>query len=137
MNKVIKPPFTEQSATEKVQRAEQLWNGRQPAAVALAYTVDSQWRNRGQFLQGRTEIEAFLTEKWQRELRYKLQKKLFCFSADRIAVQFQYEYQDVAGQCYRAHGIEHWQFDEAGLMQQRECSINEVAIESCERRLEY
>ncbi len=130
----LSPPFTLESAKEKVQRAEDLWNTRNPARIAMAYTEDSQWRNRAEFVQGREEIAQLLTRKWQRELDYTLRKELFTFSGNRIAVHFEYEYHDDSGQWFRAHGNEHWDFDEKGLMQTRDASINEHAIEDSERK---
>ena len=119
----------------KVQRAEDLWNGKDPEKVALAYTENSKWRNRSEFVQGRTSIAKFLAGKWQREIDYKLKKELFTFCDDRIAVDFQYEYRNESGQWFRAYGLEHWQFDEEGLMHIREASINELAIDESERKL--
>ncbi len=135
MTKQVKPPFTLETAKLKVQRAEDLWNNRNPEKVALAYTPNSSWRNRNEFVQGHEEIIQLLTKKWQRELDYKLKKELFIFSNDRIAVQFQYEYHDDNDQWFRAFGIEHWQFDEQGLMHTREASINEIAISKGSRTL--
>ncbi len=134
MTKQIKPPFTLESATLKVKRAEDLWNGRNPNKIALAYSQDSQWRNRNEFVQGREQIAQLLTRKWQRELHYTLKKELFTFSNDRIAVHFQYEYHDDSGQWFRAYGNEHWQFDEEGLMHTRDASINELAIAEDDRK---
>lgn len=131
----IKPPFTRESAVQKVQRAEDLWNGKNPQQVALAYTADSMWRNRVEFVQGRDEITQLLARKWERELDYRLKKELFSFSTDRIAVNFQYEYRDSTGQWFRAYGIEHWEFDEEGLMKHRQASINEQSILKEERIL--
>jgi hypothetical protein len=135
MTKQIKPPFTLETAKMKVQRAEDLWNGKDPEKVALAYTENSTWRNRSEFVQGRASIAQFLSGKWQREIDYKLKKELFIFSDDRIAVDFQYEYRNESGQWFRAYGLEHWQFDEEGLMHTREASINELAIDESERKL--
>jgi len=134
MTNQIKPPFTLESAKLKVKRAEDLWNGRDPAKIALAYTENSQWRNRNEFIQGREQIAQLLTRKWQRELNYKLEKELFTFSNDRIAVHFQYEYHDDSGQWFRAYGNENWQFDEEGLMHTRDASINEVTINEGNRK---
>jgi len=134
MTNQIKPPFTLESAKLKVKRAEDLWNGRDPAKIALAYTENSQWRNRNEFIQGREQIAQLLTRKWQRELNYKLEKELFTFSNDRIAVHFQYEYHDDSGQWFRAYGNENWQFDEEGLMHTRDASINEVTINEGDRK---
>lgn len=127
------PPFDLDSARLKVRRAEDAWNGRNPAAVALAYTIDSRWRNRSEFLAGRGEIEAFLTRKWQREQQYRLIKALWSFSGDRIAVRFVYEWHDASGQWWRSHGNENWQFDSDGLMAERHASINDVAIAEADR----
>ena len=129
------PPFTRETAARKVQAAEDGWNTRDPQRVALAYTEDSVWRNRDTFLQGRAEIVAFLTAKWERELDYALRKGLWAFDDDRIAVRFQYECHDAAGQWYRSYGNELWEFDEHGLMRRREASINDVPIDESERRI--
>ena len=123
------PPFTEETARAKVQRAEDLWNTRDPKRVALAYTEDSVWRNRDQFVKGRAEIEALLTRKWRVELDYKLKKELFLFSGNKIAVKFEYTWRDADGKHYRSYGIEHWEFAADGLMQQRTASINDVNIQ--------
>ena len=135
MTTVIRPPFTQDTARQKVQIAQDLWNSKNPDAVVLAYTVDSIWRNRTQWVVGHREIGALLTRKWQRELDYKLNKELFIFSEDRIAVNFTYEYHDADGQWYRAHGLEHWQFNVDGLMQSRQASINEERISPEQRVL--
>ena len=129
------PPFTAQTAAQKVQAAEDPWNRRDPDRVALAYTEDSVWRNRDEFLRGRAEIVRFLTTKWERELDYALRKSLWSFDNDRIAVRFQYECHDAAGQWYRSYGNELWEFDEHGLMRRREASINDVTIDDSERRI--
>jgi uncharacterized protein len=129
------PPFTAETAARKVQAAEDAWNTRDPQRVALAYTEDSVWRNRDTFLTGRAEIVEFLTAKWQRELDYVLRKSLWAFTDDRIAVRFQYEWHDTAGQWWRSYGNENWEFDEHGLMRRREASINDVRIEESERRI--
>jgi len=129
----IRPPFTFETATAKVRAAEDAWNSRDPVRVSLAYTPDSQWRNRGEFLNGRGEIVAFLTRKWQKELDYRLTKALWTFGTNRIAVRFRYEYHDAAGQWFRAYGNELWEFDDTGLMRRREASINDVAIAESER----
>lgn len=128
------PPFDADSAAEKVRLAEDAWNSRDPARVALAYTPDSQWRNRAEFLSGRAEIEAFLTRKWRRELDYRLVKQLWTFGGDRIAVRFAYEYHDDSSQWFRAYGNENWQFDADGLMMRRIASINEHPITAAERK---
>ena len=135
MNQALKPPFTEESAQLKVQRAEDLWNTKNPESVALAYSEDSQWRNRNEFVQGRDDIASLLARKWARELDYRLRKKLFAFTGNRIAVQFEYEYHDDSEQWFRAYGNEHWEFDDDGLMRQREASINELAITPDQRRI--
>ena len=129
------PPFTEETALQKVQAAEDAWNTRDPRRVALAYTPDSAWRNRDLFLTGRDEIIAFLTAKWKRELDYVLRKSLWSFRENRIAVRFQYEWHDAAGQWWRSYGNELWQFNDQGLMARREASINDVAISEADRRI--
>jgi uncharacterized protein len=128
------PPFTLETAIQKVQAAEDAWNTRDPERVSRAYTVDSQWRNRGEHVVGRDEIVAFLTRKWQREHDYVLRKGLWSFHDNHIAVRFQYESRDSSGQRWRSYGNELWEFDEAGLMARREASINDVAIEESQRR---
>ncbi len=127
------PPFDLQTATQKVRMAEDGWNGRDPAKVALAYTPDSRWRNRSDFLTGRAEIEAFLTRKWMREHEYRLIKELWAFTGNRIAVRFVYEWHDDAGQWFRSYGNENWLFHADGLMAERHASINDVAIEAGDR----
>ena len=129
------PPFTEASAIEKVRLAEDAWNGRDPARVALAYTPDSRWRNRAEFINGRAEIEAFLTRKWARELDYRLVKELWAFSSNRIAVRFAYEFRDDSATWFRAYGNENWEFDSEGLMRRRLASINEHPITEADRKL--
>ncbi|MEV7128516.1 nuclear transport factor 2 family protein [Streptomyces sp. NPDC093260] len=129
------PPFTRETAAQKVQAAEDAWNTRDPHQVALAYSEDSVWRNRDTFLTGRAEIVAFLTAKWERELDYALRKDLWAFDGDRIAVRFQYESQDIEGRWWRSYGNELWRFDEHGLMTRREASINDVPIAESERRI--
>ena len=133
----IVPPFTLETATAKVRGAEDAWNSRDPVRVSLAYTEDSQWRNRDQFVHGRDEIQKFLAGKWERELDYRLTKSLWSFTDNRIAVRFQYEYHDAAGQWFRAYGNELWEFDDAGLMRRREASINDVPISADERRFHW
>jgi uncharacterized protein len=128
------PPFDGDSAIIKVQAAEDAWNTRDPHRVSLAYTEDSQWRNRDQFVTGRAAIVELLTAKWERELDYVLRKSLWSFDENRIAVRFQYECHDAAGQWYRSYGNELWEFDENGLMRRREASINDVAIDEGDRR---
>jgi len=129
------PPFDEESALRKVQAAEDSWNTREPERVAQAYTVDSIWRNRDQFLSGRDEIVEFLTQKWNRELDYALRKELWGFRGHRIAVRYQYESHDAAGQWWRSYGNELWEFTDDGLMSRRESSINDIAIDESERRI--
>jgi nuclear transport factor 2 (NTF2) superfamily protein len=129
------PPFTEETARQKVQAAEDAWNTRDPERVAGAYTVDSQWRNRDEFVTGRDEIIAFLERKWGRELEYALRKDLWAFTEDRIAVRFQYESRDESGQWWRSYGNELWEFDAEGYMRRREASINDVAINESDRRI--
>ena len=129
------PPFTAETAAQKVQAAEDAWNTRDPERVSLAYTEDSVWRNRGTFVTGRAEIVAFLTGKWAREREYALRKDLWAFTEDRIAVRFQYESRDEHGQWWRSYGNELWEFDEHGLMRRREASINDVAISESQRRI--
>jgi nuclear transport factor 2 (NTF2) superfamily protein len=130
----IRPPFTEATARAKVKAAEDAWNTRDPERVALAYTEDSQWRNRAEFFQGREEIKAFLRRKWARELDYRLMKELWAFTGNRISVRFEYEWHDEAGQWFRSHGNEHWEFDDSGLMRRRDASINDVPIREQDRR---
>ena len=129
------PPFTAETAAQKARMAEDAWNTREPARVALAYTADSRWRNRAEFLHGREAIEAFLTRKWNRELDYALRKNLWTFGENRIAVRFQYESHDANGRWWRSYGNELWEFDEHGLMRRREASLNDVAIEESQRRI--
>lgn len=131
------PPFTAETAAQKVQAAEDAWNTRDPQRVALAYSEDSVWRNRDTFLSGRDEIVTFLTQKWERELEYALRKNLWCFVENRIAVRFQYEWHDGAGQWFRSYGNEQWQFDPQGYMERREASINDVPITEAERRFTW
>ena len=131
------PPFTLESATQKVRLAEDAWNTRDPERVAAAYTEDSRWRNRAEFFQGREAIVAFLRRKWAKELDYRLIKELWAFHEDRIAVRFQYEWHDDSGNWFRAHGNEQWEFDEYGLMRRREASINDVAIAERDRRFHW
>ncbi|GAA2441862.1 nuclear transport factor 2 family protein [Streptomyces lavendulocolor] len=129
------PPFTEETAREKVRLAEEAWNTRDPEKVALAYTEDSEWRNRDVFLTGRDEIVAFLTAKWRRELDYRLRKELWAFTADRIAVRFAYEYHDADGRWFRAYGNENWEFAPNGLMRRRYASINDVPVAAASDRI--
>jgi nuclear transport factor 2 (NTF2) superfamily protein len=134
MTNPIRPPFTLETALAKVRAAEDAWNSRDPVRVSLAYTADSIWRNRHQFISGRGQIQAFLTGKWQRELDYRLIKELWAFDERRIAVRFQYEWHNDSGQWFRSYGNELWEFDDDGLMRRREASINDVAITETERR---
>lgn len=134
MSTIISPPFTAETARAKVQVAEDAWNTRDPERVALAYTEDSHWRNRDEFFQGREAIKAFLRRKWAKELEYRLKKELWCFTGNRISVRFEYEWRDAAGQWYRSHGNEHWEFAENGLMQRRDASINDMPIQETDRR---
>lgn len=127
------PPFDREAAILKVRLAEDAWNSRDPARIALAYTTDSRWRNRAEFLQGRVEIEKFLTRKWQRELDYRLIKELWAFCENRIAVRFAYEWHDDSGQWFRSYGNENWEFDEHGLMRLRIASINDAPIAESDR----
>lgn len=129
------PPFTEETARQKVQAAEDAWNTRDAEKVALAYTEDSVWRNRDQFLTGREQIIAFLRQKWERELDYALRKELWGFRGNRIAVRYQYESHDASGQWWRSYGNELWEFTDDGLMRRREASINDVPITGAERRI--
>jgi nuclear transport factor 2 (NTF2) superfamily protein len=131
------PPFTAETAAQKVRLAEDAWNTRDPARVALAYTEDTAWRNRAEFLEGRAAVEAFLARKWTREIDYRLVKELWTFAGNRIAVRFAYEYRDDSGEWFRAYGNENWEFDEQGLMQRRIASINEHPIRPDERRLDW
>lgn len=129
------PPFTMETALEKVQKAEDAWNSKDPVKVANAYTINSEWRNRTQFINGRAEIIQFLTDKWEKERNYKLKKELWGFRENRIAVRFEYEFQDENDQWYRAYGNELWEFNENGLMQKRFASINDLKIEEGDRKL--
>ncbi len=131
------PPFTRETAILKVRAAEDGWNNRNPAKVALAYTVDSKWRNRAEFLNGRAEIEAFLGRKWARELDYRLIKELWAFTENRIAVRFAYEWRDDSGQWFRSYGNENWEFDDNGLMAVRRASINDLPISESERKFHW
>jgi nuclear transport factor 2 (NTF2) superfamily protein len=131
------PPFTRETAIQKVRLAEDAWNTRDPNRVALAYTPDSRWRNRTEFLNGREAIVAFLTRKWARELDYRLIKELWAFDGNRIAVRFAYEWHDDSGTWFRSYGNENWQFDENGLMAVRHASINDVPISEVERKYRW
>ncbi len=131
------PPFTLETATEKVRLAEDAWNSRNPEKIALAYTKDSRWRNRNEFLTGREKIISFLQRKWQRENDYRLIKELWAFNEERIAVRFAYESQDGEGNWFRSYGNENWEFDENGLMKTRHASINDLAISETERKFRW
>jgi nuclear transport factor 2 (NTF2) superfamily protein len=131
------PPFTEESARQKVKAAEVAWNSRHPERVALAYTEDTEWRNRSEFLHGRTEVAAFLHRKWARELDYRLQKELWTFAGNRIAVRFEYEFHDDSGRWWRAYGNENWEFDASGLMHRRFASINDLPIAEADRKFRW
>jgi uncharacterized protein len=130
------PPFSEGSAWQKVLAAEAAWNTRDPDRVVLAYSEDTQWRNRDEFLYGREQVHAFLVRKWEKELDYVLRKDLWTFAGNRIAVRFQYEWHDDQGRWWRSYGNENWEFTEQGLMQRREASINDVSISETDRRIE-
>lgn len=131
------PPFSDETAAQKAQLAEDAWNSRDPARVALAYTPDSQWRNRAEFISGRAEIEAFLARKWSRELDYRLIKEVWAHAGNRIAVRFAYEHRDDSGHWFRAYGNENWQFDADGLMERRIASINEHPIREEDRKFRW
>ncbi len=131
------PPFTRETAIQKVRAAEDGWNSRDPARVALAYTINSEWRNRAEFPKGRDEIEVFLSRKWQREQEYRLIKELWAHDGNRIAVRFAYEWHDANGQWYRSYGNENWEFDADGLMARRYASINDLAITASERKFHW
>jgi nuclear transport factor 2 (NTF2) superfamily protein len=131
------PPFTLESATRKVQAAEDAWNSRDPVRVSLAYTPDTEWRNRAEFINGRERVVEFLSRKWVRELDYRLKKQLWAFMDNRIAVRFEYEWHDDAGQWYRSHGNENWEFAENGLMQRRFASINDQPIKEADRKFHW
>ena len=131
------PPFTRETAIQKVRAAEDGWNNRDPHKVSLAYTADSQWRNRNEFPKGREQIVEFLTRKWDREKEYRLIKELWAYEGNRIAVRFAYEWHDNTGQWFRSYGNENWEFDEHGLMQKRYASINDLAIQESERKFHW
>ena len=131
------PPFTPESATQKVQAAEDAWNSRDPVRVSLAYTPDTEWRNRADFVNGREEVVEFLSRKWEREHDYRLKKTLWAFMDNRIAVRFEYEWHDAAGQWFRSHGNENWEFAENGLMRKRYASINDQPIAESERKFRW
>jgi nuclear transport factor 2 (NTF2) superfamily protein len=129
------PPFTEETAKQKIQMAEDAWNSKDPERVSKAYTIDSEWRNRNQFVNGREEIVKLLTAKWENERNYKLKKEYWAHSGSRIAVRFEYEYQNAAGQWFRAYGNENWEFNEHGYMAKRFASINDLEINESDRKL--
>ncbi len=134
MSSKLIPPFTEETARAKVKAAQDAWNSRDPERVALAYTEDSQWRNRDEFFTGREAIKEFLTRKWASELDYRLMKELWAYTDNRISVRFEYEWRDESDQWYRTHGNEHWEFNDKGLMRRRDMSANDVPIAESERR---
>ena len=129
------PPFTKETAEQKIQMAEDAWNSQNPVKVSMAYTIDSEWRNRSQFINGRKEIQQFLFNKWKNELDYKLKKEYWAHTENRIAVRFEYEYKDINGQWFRAYGNENWEFDQDGYMRKRFASINDLLISEEERKL--
>ena len=129
------PPFTLETAKQKIQAAENAWNSKDPVAVSKAYTINTEWRNRDTFINGRDEVVSFLSDKWNTELNYKLKKELWAYTENRIAVRFEYEYQNEKGQWFRAYGNENWEFDANGLMEKRYASINDLQIEEKDRRL--
>lgn len=135
LSTVIRPPFSKETALAKVQAAEEAWNSRDPQRVSLAYSENSQWRNRDQFFSGREAIKAFLQTKWEKELEYRLMKELWAFTDNRISVRFEYEWHNADGQWFRTHGNEHWEFDDDGLMRVRDMSANDVPISQAQRRL--
>lgn len=136
MTSPIRPPFTRETAIAKTQMAEDAWNTRDPEKVALAYSEDSQWRNRDEFFSGREAIKAFLQRKWAKELDYKLMKEMWAYTDNRISARFEYEWRDVeTDQWYRTHGNEHWEFDDDGLMRRRDMSANDISIDESDRRL--
>ncbi len=129
------PPFTEETAKQKIQMAEDAWNSKDPVKVSKAYSIDTEWRNRSEFINGREEVQQFLENKWSTELDYKLKKELWAYTDNRIAVRFEYEYRNEQNQWFRAYGNENWEFDENGLMKKRFASINDVSIEASDRKL--
>ena len=135
MSNIIKPPFTLETARQKVQLAEDAWNSKDPDRVALAYSEDTEWRNRSEFLNGREEVRQFLRRKWAKEIGYRLKKELWAFMDNRIAVRFEYEWHDDSGQWFRSYGNENWEFDDQGLMRKRFASINDLPIREEERRV--
>jgi len=135
MSQTLKPPFTEETARLKVKAAEDAWNSRNPERIAMAYSQESQWRNRDEFFSGRENIKEFLKRKWKKELDYRLMKELWAYTGNRISVRFEYEWHDADGQWFRTHGNEHWEFDEDGLMHRRDMSANDIPIKEPERRI--
>ncbi len=135
MSEKLVPPFTLETARRKVQLAEENWNSRDPEKVSLAYSENSEWRNRDEFFRGRAAIQEFLTRKWQKEGGYRLKKELWAYTDNRISVRFEYEWHDDQGQWYRTHGNEQWEFDEEGLMRRRDASLNDYPINENERRI--
>ena len=129
------PPFNEETAKQKVQMAEDAWNSQDPERISKAYTINTEWRNRIDFINGREEVKAFLTKKWQKELNYKLKKEIWGYTDNRIAVRFEYEYQNESGQWFKAYGNENWEFDENGYMDKRYASINDLPIKETDRKL--
>ncbi|WP_298541577.1 nuclear transport factor 2 family protein [uncultured Aquimarina sp.] len=129
------PPFNQETAKQKIQMAEDAWNSKDPIAISNAYSLDTEWRNRNQFINGRAEVQIFLSDKWKKELDYKLKKELWAYQDNRIAVRFEYEYRDKNNQWFRAYGNENWEFDENGLMKKRYASINDLKIKESERKL--
>jgi uncharacterized protein len=129
------PPFNFESATQKVQMAENAWNTKDPEKVSMAYTIDTEWRNRNVFINGREEVKTFLIAKWAKELDYKLKKELWAYNANKIAVRFEYEWHDINGNWFRSYGNENWEFDENGLMKKRFASINDLAISESELKM--
>ncbi|MFT4662865.1 MAG: nuclear transport factor 2 (NTF2) superfamily protein [Patiriisocius sp.] len=129
------PPFTEETAKQKVQAAEDAWNLKDPVKISMAYSEDTEWRNRSQFINGRDEVQEFLKDKWSNELNYTLKKQLWAYGDNKIAVRFEYEYHNEKGEWFRAYGNENWEFDENGLMKKRFASINDVSIKESERKL--
>lgn len=135
MKKHPLPPFNLETAKQKIQMAEDAWNSKNPTKISEAYSIDTEWRNRNQFINGRDQVQKFLTDKWKNELNYKLKKDLWAFSDNRIAVRFEYEYQNTEGKWFRAYGNENWEFDENGLMKKRFASINDLEINETDRKL--
>ena len=135
MKKHPLPPFNLETAKQKIQMAEDAWNSKNPTKISEAYSIDTEWRNRNQFINGRNEVQKFLTDKWKNELNYKLKKDLWAFSDNRIAVRFEYEYQNTEGKWFRAYGNENWEFDKNGLMKKRFASINDIEINESDRKL--